>query len=82
MKEDKNLIIQSLHDYLKQSWQYQNLEKAEYVKNNNGWFGEEAVFTFNDGKVERVNISGDNCLGILLDVLKHFGHIRRDADLV
>ena len=81
MKEDKNLILQSLHNYMKQSRQYQNLEKVEYVKNGNGWYGEQAIFTFSDGKVESVNITGDNCMAILIDVLKHFGHIRRDADV-
>ncbi len=81
MREDKNLIIKALHDLLLQSRRYQDLEKVEYVKNGNGWYGEQAVFTFSNGKVESVNITGDSCMGIILDVLKHFGHIRRDADL-
>ena len=77
MKEDKNLIIKALHDYLKTSRHFQDLEEVEYVKNGDGWFGEHAVFTFADGRVEKVNISGDSCVAIMADVLKHFGFIER-----
>ena len=78
MRENKELIIKALHDYLLQSRNFQDLEKVEYVKNDNGWFGENAVFTFktDEGeKVERVNISGDSCTGIMIDVLRHFGYL-------
>ena len=75
MRENKELIIKALHDYLKTSRHFQDLEEVEYVKNGDGWFGETAVFTFADGKVEKVNISGDSCMGIIKDVLRHFGFL-------
>ena len=81
MRENKELIIKALHDLLLTSRHFQDLEEVEYVKNGNGWYGEQAIFTFSNGRVESVNITGDNCTGIMIDVLKHFGFIRRDADV-
>lgn len=67
--ENKQEFVKSLENLLKLSREFCDLEALEYVKKGH----EEYVYIIYKGFLQkRICVSGDSCLGILIDFVNRF----------
>ena len=68
--ENKQEFVKSLENLLKLSREFCDLEALEYVKKDH----EEYLYVIYKGLLQkRICISGDSCLGILVDFVNRYG---------
>lgn len=72
LKEDKNVTTQKLFELMKTFRQCEDLEKLEYVVEDNK--EEFVIGTFESGYQKRAYVTGDSCLALSMDALRLIGH--------
>lgn len=72
LKEDKAVSTQKLFEYMKTCRQFEDLEKLEYVIEDNG--EEFVIGTFKSGYKKKAYVTGDSCLALGMDTLRLIGY--------
>ena len=72
LKEDKAVSTQKLFEYMKTCRQFEDLEKLEYVIEDNE--EEFVIGTFKSGYKKKAYVTGDSCLALGMDTLRLIGY--------
>ncbi len=72
LKEDKAVSTQKLFEYMKTCRQFEDLEKLEYVIEDNK--EEFVIGTFKSGYQKKAYVTGDSCLALGMDTLRLIGY--------
>lgn len=72
LKEDKAVSTQKLFEFMKTCRQFEDLEKLEYVIEDNK--EEFVIGTFKSGYQKKAYVTGDSCLALGMDTLRLIGY--------